>query len=69
MTQFFQLRATNFALGMVGDELGPWVHVVSLLKEFRLVVGFEVHEVHSSFDGPVDAAISNEIAGLPPSVG
>ena len=65
MTQFLPLRATIFALDMVGDELGLWVHVVSLLKEFRLVVGFEVH---SSFDGPVDAAISKQIAGLPPSV-
>ena len=55
-----QLRSTIFALGLAGEELGLRAQVVSLLDELSMVVGFPVR---SSFDGPVDAAISSEIAG------
>jgi two-component system, NarL family, sensor histidine kinase DevS len=54
-----QLRSTIFALGLTGEDLGLRARVVSLVDELRMVVGFEVS---SSFDGPVDTAISDEIA-------
>jgi len=54
-----QLRSTLFALGQTGDERGLKARVISLIDELRVVVGFTVR---SSFDGPVDTAISDEIA-------
>ncbi len=54
-----QLRSTIFALGFVGDEQGLRAQVISLVDELRIVVGFAVP---SSFEGPIDTAISAKIA-------
>ena len=54
-----QLRSTIYELGLTGGELGIRARVVSLLRELTVVAGFEVH---SSFYGPVDLAISEVIA-------
>ncbi len=55
-----QLRSTIFALGLAGDELGLRARVAFLLDELRVIFGVEIR---SSFDGPVDTAVSTEIAG------
>ncbi len=44
---------------MNGTELGLRASIVSLLRKLAGTFGFEVRSV---FDGPVDSAISNEIA-------
>ena len=44
---------------MIGSELGIRAKIISLLEELNVVLGFAVH---SSFDGPVDTAVSEEIA-------
>jgi two-component system, NarL family, sensor histidine kinase DevS len=54
-----QLRAVIFELGLTGEEPGVRAGVISLLRDLRVVVGFDVR---SSFDGPVDSAISDTIA-------
>ncbi len=54
-----QLRSVVFALGVTDEDQCLRSRVVSLLNELRAVAGFEVH---SSFEGPVDTAISDEIA-------
>jgi two-component system, NarL family, sensor histidine kinase DevS len=54
-----QLRSTIYELGLTGGELGIRARIISLLREMTVVAGFEVH---SSFCGPVDSAISEAIA-------
>jgi len=54
-----QLRAIIYALGLVGDEQDIRAKIISLLRDLSEVVGFEVR---SSFDGPVDSSVSDEIA-------
>ncbi|MGO9334154.1 MAG: GAF domain-containing sensor histidine kinase [Acidimicrobiales bacterium] len=54
-----QLRATIYELGLTGGELGIRARIISLLRQLTIVAGFEVH---SSFCGPVDSAISDVIA-------
>jgi two-component system, NarL family, sensor histidine kinase DevS len=54
-----QLRSTIFALGLIGTEQGLRARVISLMDELRIVVGFAVP---SSFDGPVDTSIPDDIA-------
>ncbi len=54
-----QLRSTIFELGLTGGELGVRARIISLLRQLTVVAGFEVH---SSFYGAVDLAISDEIA-------
>jgi len=54
-----QLRASIYELGLTGDEVGVRARTISLLRELRVVTGFDVHR---SFDGPVDMVISDEIA-------
>jgi signal transduction histidine kinase len=54
-----QLRSIIYELGLTGDELGIRARIISLLRDLNVVVDFEVN---SSFDGPVDTAISDEIA-------
>jgi len=54
-----QLRATIYELGLTGGELGIRARIISLLRQLTIVAGFEVH---SSFCGPVDWAISDVIA-------
>jgi signal transduction histidine kinase len=54
-----QLRSTIYELGLNGGELGIRAKVISLLRELTVITGFEVH---SSFYGPVDSAISDAIA-------
>ena len=51
-----QLRSTIYELGLTGGELGIRARIISLLRELTVVAGFEVH---SSFYGPVDSAISD----------
>ncbi len=55
-----QLRATIYELGLTGGQLGIRTRIISLLRQFTVVAGFEVH---SLFYGPVDSAISDAIAG------
>lgn len=54
-----QLRTIIYALGLAGDERDIRAKIISLLRELSEVVGFEVR---SSFDGPVDSSVSDEIA-------
>jgi signal transduction histidine kinase len=53
------IRSTIYQLGMNGEDRGTRDRVVSLLRQLRSTVGFDV-EV--SFDGPVDTAISDVVA-------
>jgi signal transduction histidine kinase len=53
------IRSTIYQLGMNGEDRGTRDRVVSLLRQLRSAVGFDV-EV--SFDGPVDTAISELVA-------
>ena len=55
-----QLRSSIFGSGLIGGEVGLRARLMSLLDELQIVVGFEVR---SSFDGPVDSAISAELSG------
>ncbi len=54
-----QVRTSIFELG--SDELhqGVRANVVALLRELTPVVGFEVH---ASFDGPIDTAVSDPLS-------
>ena len=54
-----QLRSTIYELGLTGGERGIRARIISLLRELTVVAGFQVH---NSFDGPVDSAISEVIA-------
>src|ERR1019366_4778035 len=54
-----QLRSIIYALGLTGGEQDIRAQIIGLLGDLAEVVGFEVR---SSFDGPVDSAISDEIA-------
>ena len=53
-----QIRTTIFELGSAGLEQGVRADVLSLVREFDVVLGFEVE---ARFDGPVDTAIPNHI--------
>ncbi|MGP0031518.1 MAG: GAF domain-containing sensor histidine kinase [Acidimicrobiales bacterium] len=50
-----QVRSTIYELGMGGESRGVRDDVVALVRELDAVVGFEVHV---SFEGPVDTALS-----------
>ncbi|MGO9341563.1 MAG: GAF domain-containing sensor histidine kinase, partial [Acidimicrobiales bacterium] len=54
-----QVRSSIYELGSTGAEQGLRARVNSLVRELSPVVGFEIHV---SFDGPVDSAISDQIA-------
>ncbi len=54
-----QLRSIIYALGLTGGEQDIRAKIITLLRDLAEVVGLEVH---SSFDGAVDSAISDEIA-------
>ena len=49
-----QVRTSIFELGSHGHGRGVRDNVLSLLRELRPVVGFDVH---ASFEGPVDSAV------------
>jgi signal transduction histidine kinase len=53
-----QVRTTIFELGLDSTSQGPRASVTALVKELAPVVGFGVSV---SIDGPVDAALSDEI--------
>jgi signal transduction histidine kinase len=53
-----QVRTTIFELGLDGTSKGPRASVVALVHELSSVVGFEIGV---SIDGPVDAALSDEV--------
>jgi signal transduction histidine kinase len=54
-----QVRSTIYELGSTDADRGTRARINSLVHELNPVVGFEVR---ASFDGPVDAAISDQIA-------
>jgi signal transduction histidine kinase len=54
-----QVRSSIFELGSQDLDRGTRASVVSLLRELTPVVGFEVH---ASFDGPVDTAVSDVLS-------
>ena len=54
-----QVRSTIYELGSAGIDQGVRATVLALIRELNAVVGFEVR---TSIDGPVDAAISDEVA-------
>jgi signal transduction histidine kinase len=54
-----QVRSSIFELGSDGSDQGVRPSVQSLLRELDPVVGFEVRAV---FDGPIDSAISDQVA-------
>lgn len=54
-----QVRATIFELGNEGRGRGIRSSVVALVEELRPVLGFRVPV---DFDGPVDSAVSDEVA-------
>jgi len=54
-----QVRSTIYELGSAVADQGLRTSVLSLVRELNSVVGFPVRV---SFDGPVDSAVSNEIA-------
>ncbi len=54
-----QLRSVIFELGLIGDETGLRASIVLLLRDLRVVTGFDVR---SSFVGPVDTAIPQRIS-------
>ncbi len=53
-----QVRTTIFELGLDKDSGGSRANIVALIHELSPVVGFEIGV---SIDGPVDAALSDEI--------
>ena len=61
-----EIRTTIFELGLNTGSRGPRAAVVALVEELRPLVGAEVSV---TIDGPVDAALSDEIVEhlLPPS--
>jgi signal transduction histidine kinase len=54
-----QIRSTIFELGAVRPSRSIRADIQSLVKELRPVLGFDVPV---SFEGPVDAAVSDEVA-------
>jgi signal transduction histidine kinase len=54
-----RIRATIYQLGMGDEDRGFRDHVVSLVRELSSVVGFDVE---ITFDGPVDTAVSTQVA-------
>ena len=54
-----QVRSTIYELGSAGIDQGVRNDVLSLVRDLNPVVGFEVRV---SFDGPVDSAVSDELA-------
>jgi len=54
-----QVRSTIYELGSAAIDHGLRANILSLVRDLNPVVGFAVKV---SFDGPVDSAISNEIA-------
>jgi signal transduction histidine kinase len=54
-----QIRATIFELGAEGRGRGIRSDVIDLVAEVRPMIGFDVPV---DFDGPVDAAVSDEVA-------
>jgi signal transduction histidine kinase len=54
-----EIRSTIFRLSFRGKEQGLRSRVLAILRDLHEVVGFEVD---STFSGPVDTEISNEIA-------
>ncbi len=53
-----QVRTTIFELGLDNTSRGPRASILGLVEELTPVVGFEIS---TSIDGPVDAALSDEI--------
>ena len=53
-----QVRTTIFELGLDNTSRGPRASILELVEELTPVVGFEIS---TSIDGPVDAALSDEI--------
>ena len=54
-----QIRSTIYELGSAASDQGLRATVISLVRDLNPVVGFAVQVV---FDGPVDSAVSQEIA-------
>ena len=54
-----QVRSTIYELGSAGIEQGFRATLFALIRDLNAVVGFEVRTV---LDGPLDAAISDEVA-------
>jgi signal transduction histidine kinase len=54
-----QVRATIFELGAQGRGVGTRVAILDLVSGLRPVIGFEVPV---DFDGPIDTAVSDEVA-------
>ncbi len=54
-----QVRSTIYELGSAGIEQGFRATLLALVRDLNAVVGFEVR---TSLDGPLDAAVSDEIA-------
>lgn len=54
-----QVRSTIYELGLTGVEEGLRAQIQSLANELARVVGFKIQ---ASFDGPVDAAIPDQVA-------
>ena len=53
-----QVRSAIYELGSADDGRGVRAAILSLVRELTPVVGFEVHV---SFDGPIDSAVSEEV--------
>jgi signal transduction histidine kinase len=54
-----EIRSTIFELGLMGTEEGIRAQVTALLEELSDLIGISVRP---TFDGPVDTAISDEVA-------
>jgi len=54
-----QVRSTIYELGAADIDRGVRVNILAVVREVDPVVGFEVPVL---FDGPVDSAVSGEIA-------
>jgi signal transduction histidine kinase len=54
-----QVRSTIYELGSAGIDQGVRASLLALVRDLNAVVGFEVR---TSLDGPVDAAVSEEVA-------
>ncbi len=54
-----EIRSTIYSLGMGGSTRGVRDEVIVLVQELRGMVGFELHV---SFDGAVDTAVSAQVA-------
>ena len=54
-----QVRSTIYELGSAGAEQGLRTRIQSLVRDVEPVVGTEIHLM---FDGPVDSAVSDQVA-------